>query len=144
MVVHIFGEKDSPCCANYALKKTGRDNFDEYDASTIESVLKSFYMDDFLISEVQAITLCQETTQDLEIDAGRVEETLGISWKIKDEKFIFTNNMKAYSLTKQEILSTVSSIFDPLGFLTPFTFKAKLVIQLMWRKNLQWDDEGME
>ena len=52
--------------------------------------------------------------------------------------------MKAYSLTKQEILSTVSSIFDPLGFLTPFTFKAKLVIQLMWRKNLQWDDEGME
>ena len=101
-------------------------------------------MDDFLISEVQAITLCQETTQDLEIDAGRVEETLGISWKIKDEKFIFTNNMKAYGLTKQEILSTVSSIFDPLGFLTPFTFKAKLVIQLMWRKNLQWDDEGME
>ena len=45
-------------------------------------------MDDFLrpaISEVQAITLCQETTQDLAIDAGRVDETLGISWKIKDD-----------------------------------------------------------
>ena len=40
MVVHIFGGKDSPCCANYALKKTGRDNFDEYDTSAIESVLK--------------------------------------------------------------------------------------------------------
>ena len=68
MVVHIFGGKDSPCCANYALKKTGRDNFDEYDASIIESVFKSFYMDDFLksvISEVQAI-LCQEMIQVME------------------------------------------------------------------------------
>ena len=145
MVVHIFDGKDSPCCANYALKKTGRDNFDEYDASTVESVLKSFYMDDFfksIISEVQAITLCQEmmqvmgmggfnltkfksnsdrvlkalpdnkyekTTQDLETDAERIEKTLGISWKIKDDKFVFTKNMKVYRLTKRGILSAVSS-----------------------------------
>ena len=26
MVVHIFRGKDSPCCVNYALKKTGREN----------------------------------------------------------------------------------------------------------------------
>ena len=50
IVVHIFGGKDSPCCANYTLNKTERDNFEEYDASTIESVLKSFYKDDFLTS----------------------------------------------------------------------------------------------
>ena len=54
MVVHIFGgkdyAKDSPYCANYAFKKTGRDNFNRYNQSTIESVLKSFYMDDFLKS----------------------------------------------------------------------------------------------
>ena len=50
IVVHIFGSKDSPCCVNYALKKTGRDNFDRYNLSTIESVLKSFYLNDFLKS----------------------------------------------------------------------------------------------
>ena len=68
MVVHIFGGKDSPCRANYALKKTRRDHFHEYDGSTIESVLKLFYMDDFLksvISEVHAIT-CQEMIQVME------------------------------------------------------------------------------
>ena len=48
VVGHIFGGKDSPCCVNYALKKTGRDNFNHYNPSTIESVLKSFYVDDFL------------------------------------------------------------------------------------------------
>ena len=177
MVAHIFGGKDSPYCANYALKKTGRDHFDEYDASTIKSILKSFYMDDFLksvISEVQVITMCQEmiqgmekggfnltkfksssdrvlkalpddeyekATQYLEIDAERVEKTLGVSSKIQKDKFAFTKNMKVYSLTKQGILSAVSSIFYLLGFLTSFRLKAKLLIQLMLRKNPEWDDE---
>lgn len=63
MVVHIFGGKELPCSANCALKKTGSDNVDEYNTSIIETKLKSFCMDDFLksvISEAQAITLCQE------------------------------------------------------------------------------------
>ena len=46
--------------------------------------------------------------------------------------------MKVYSLAKRGMLGAVSSIFDPLGFLTPFTLKAKLLIQLMWRENLEW------
>ena len=37
----------------------------------------------------------EKTNQDLEIDAERVEKTLGISWKIKDDKILFTKNMKA-------------------------------------------------
>ena len=64
MVVRIFGGKDSPCCANYALKKTG--NFNCYNPSTIESLLKSFYMDDFLKSvpsKEQAKQLCLETIE---------------------------------------------------------------------------------
>ena len=63
MVVHIFGGKGSLSYANYVLKKTGRDNFNHYNPSTIESVLKSFYMDHFLksvSSEEQAKQLCQE------------------------------------------------------------------------------------
>ena len=62
MVVHIFGGKDSLCCANYALKKTERYNFDGYDTSKIERVLKSCYRYDFqksAISKMQAIRLCQ-------------------------------------------------------------------------------------
>ena len=49
--------------------------------------------------------------------------------------------MRVYSLTKRGILSAVNSIFNPSGFLTPFILKVKLLIQLMWRKNLEWDDE---
>ena len=49
--------------------------------------------------------------------------------------------MKDYSTTKRGILSAVSSVFDSLGFLTPFTLKAKLIIQEMWRQNLDWDED---
>ena len=50
MLVHIFGAKDSPTCCNYALKRTVRDNWSEFDAITLESALKSFYVDDLLKS----------------------------------------------------------------------------------------------
>ena len=63
IVLHTFGDKDSPCCINYDLKKTGRGNFDCYNLSEIESLLISFYMDNFLKlfpSKEQAKQLCQE------------------------------------------------------------------------------------
>ena len=50
MFVHIFGGKDSLCCSNYILKRTGRDNFGSFEASTIKTVLKLFYMDHFFIN----------------------------------------------------------------------------------------------
>ena len=40
MLVHIFGAKGSPGCANYALKRTGRDNSSAFAAETFESILK--------------------------------------------------------------------------------------------------------
>ena len=46
MNVHIFGTIDSTFCANYALKRTGRDNYQDFDAITYESVIKSFYVYD--------------------------------------------------------------------------------------------------
>ena len=46
---HIFGAKDSPTCANYALKRTARDNVNQYPEAT-KAVLENFYMDDYLDS----------------------------------------------------------------------------------------------
>ena len=46
---HIFGAKDSPTCANYALQRTARDNVNQYPEAT-KAVLVNFYMDDYLDS----------------------------------------------------------------------------------------------
>ena len=48
MNVHLFGKVDSPCCANWALKKSASDQNGNYDDKVIGAVEKDFYMDDFL------------------------------------------------------------------------------------------------
>ena len=54
---HVFGAKDSPTCANFALLKTAVDNETEYPEAAL-AVQQNFYMDDLLISvqsEIQAL-----------------------------------------------------------------------------------------
>ena len=46
---HIFGAKESPTCANYALQRTPGDNVNQYPEAT-KAVLENFYMDDYLDS----------------------------------------------------------------------------------------------
>ena len=41
--------------------------------------------------------------------------------------------------TKRGILSTVSSIFDPLGLIAPVIVNIELLVQELWRKELDWD-----
>ena len=46
---HIFGARDSPTCANFALQKTASDNQAEYPEAA-SAVVQNIYMDDYLDS----------------------------------------------------------------------------------------------
>ena len=48
MTVHVFGATDSPCCANYCLKRTAEDNKNDYNAVVVDTVRRHFYIDDML------------------------------------------------------------------------------------------------
>ena len=50
MLVHIFGGKDPPSCANYAVKRTVSNHGSKLDAAVAECVKRSFYVDDLLKS----------------------------------------------------------------------------------------------
>ena len=50
MLVHMFGAKDSLTCAIHALQQTARDNAADFSATTIETILRAFYVDDLLKS----------------------------------------------------------------------------------------------
>ena len=43
--------------------------------------------------------------------------------------------------TKRGILSTTSSVFDPLGFAVAYVIKTKLIVQDLWRCQTDWDEE---
>ena len=50
MNVNLFGKTDSPCCSNWALRKTALDNQQQFNENVVNAVLKRFYMDDYLDS----------------------------------------------------------------------------------------------
>ena len=42
--------------------------------------------------------------------------------------------------TKRNVLKKIATLFDPLGFLSPFTVTAKILMQEMWIIGVDWDD----
>ena len=77
---------------------------------------------------------------DLNCDLLIPERVLGVEWNIENDVFKFRITLKDKPLTRRGILSTVSSIYDPLGFAAPFLFRGKRILQLLCKENLDWDD----
>ena len=50
MLVHLFGATSSPSCASFTLRQTAEDNKNDLDPVTVETVQRSFYVDDCLKS----------------------------------------------------------------------------------------------
>jgi len=63
MVVHLFGAKSSPSCANFALLQTAEDNSSDFFPAVLDTVNCNFYVDDCLKSvdsEAEATGLINE------------------------------------------------------------------------------------
>ncbi|KAJ0169306.1 hypothetical protein K1T71_015190 [Dendrolimus kikuchii] len=73
-------------------------------------------------------------------------KTLGLRWIPRDDKFTFQFNLSISNtkITKRLLLSEISKVFDPLGWLSPFTTKLKLIFQSMWLHKTHWDEEVPE
>ena len=44
------------------------------------------------------------------------------------------------NFTRRMVLQQVMAIYDPLGLLSPFTLKAKILLRKTWEMKLDWDD----
>lgn len=74
----------------------------------------------------------EEATKTLGIEWNQTKDVFGFNWELP------TPNEQKY--TKRKLLSDISKIFDPLGWLAPTTVLAKLLFQKLWTQNLTWDD----
>lgn len=78
---------------------------------------------------------------DLDTDQLPVERTLGLQWYVETDQFGFKASAQEHPQTRRGILSVVSSLYDPLGFLAPFSMMAKLLLQELCKRNLGWDKD---
>ncbi|XP_028417119.1 uncharacterized protein LOC114541385 [Dendronephthya gigantea] len=85
MRVHLFGGASSPSCANFALKKTAKDNETSFNAEVIETVEKNFYVDDCLKSvreEEEAVNLAKKLRELLARGGFKLTKWLSNSRKV--------------------------------------------------------------
>ena len=65
---------------------------------------------------------------------------LGLRWFPIQDVFCYTTNFSNNRPTKRNILSDISRIFDPLGFLSPIIVKCKILMQELWLTKSGWDE----
>ena len=70
-------------------------------------------------------------------------KTLGIVWMAEGETFTFLSNNTHddFNYTKRNILKKISTLFDPLRLLAPFSIRSKLLMQETWSSGIDWDEK---
>lgn len=70
-------------------------------------------------------------------------KTLGLYWDCKTDRLSFSIDLQhnISKITKRNILSLISQVFDPLGLVGPCVVQAKLMLQQLWILKCNWDDE---
>ena len=77
---------------------------------------------------------------DLDKEKQPLERVLGIKWDIQRDTFGFSVSIQDKVPTWRTILSIVSLIYDPLGFLSSFILKAKQILQKLCMDKCGWDE----
>ena len=68
------------------------------------------------------------------------ERALGVLWNIEDYKLGFQIQMKEKPLTRRG-MSSLSSIYDPLGLAVLVMLEGKRIFQSLCHQNLDWDEQ---
>ena len=48
--------------------------------------------------------------------------------------------LDGFELTKRNVLKKTAIVYDPLGFLSPYIIRSKLLAQKAWLEEEAWDD----
>ena len=77
---------------------------------------------------------------DLTNDSIPSERALGIQWSPERDVFTFKVQFKEKPSTRRGVLSTVSSMYDPLGLISPFLLEGKKLLQEICANKHGWDE----
>ncbi|XP_037812325.1 uncharacterized protein LOC119604046 [Lucilia sericata] len=75
-------------------------------------------------------------------DSGTVK-TLGLLWNTESDCFQYSICFQEHSdvITKRQVLSDISKVYDPIGWLSPVIITLKIFMQKLWLKGVSWDQD---
>lgn len=65
---------------------------------------------------------------------------LGLKWSPVTDNFSYSIKPPPSPKSKRDIVSLIATIFDPCGWITPISLKAKAFMQELWLLKFDWDD----
>ena len=78
-------------------------------------------------------------------DESPLVKVLGLRWNRDADTLelppVHLSNFYQSTPTKRNILRGISSVYDPLGFVSPLSIGAKIIIQDLWKAKVDWDDQ---
>ena len=115
--------------------------------SDVRTVLKEggFNLTKFISNNQQVLSGIPEEDKAKEIRSKRLGEevsskVLGMHWDVSKDEFRISINVQHGELTKRKMLSTISSMYDPLGLVSPVAIQGKMLFQEATKAQLDWDD----
>ena len=77
------------------------------------------------------------TVIDIHHDDLLSTKALRVAWIAQNDAFMFRTvpPCSDLQLTKRNVLRNVASLFDPLGFVTPFSVRTRILSQEMWTRS---------
>lgn len=98
-------------------------------------------------SNAQAVTQafspedCAALVKDLDLDGNEPpsQRSLGLIWETITDTFTFSVATTIKPFTRRGVLSSVNSIFDPLGLLAPVTIQGRALLRELASESTEWD-----
>ncbi|XP_065896204.1 uncharacterized protein [Dysidea avara] len=88
--------------------------------------------------------LMDQANRDKVADTNNPVNVLGLQWNTQTDTLALTSKCSIPSInsliTKRDVLKESSKVFDPLGLLSPVTVRAKIFMQSLWQRNIDWDE----
>ena len=88
---------------------------------------------------MQYVSEMYDSELSTDLPGPTIERLLGVVWCVESDTLQFRIIVDSKPFTRRGILSTVSSIYDPLGCVGPFRLEDKRILQYMYHSSCGWD-----